>query len=345
MENKINRKPGSAKAEPGSVSALRGGLLVILAGIGWGIIGIFTRKLTAAGLNSFQIIFVRGLLTALMLAAVMAVRSPGLFRIRVRDLWMFVGCGLLSIVFFNVCYFMTIEASTLSAAAVLLYTAPCFVILFSAVLFHEKITGRKITALLLAFSGCALTAGIAGGNAGLTAFSVLTGIGSGVGFALYSIFSKLALQRYSAVTTTFWTYLSVTVGLLPFSQPHQILEITEQDPVLILDLVLIALVCTLLPSTLYTKALTMMEAGRASVIAFVEPLTATVTGIACFGEQLTFQSAAGIALIFIALIVLNTGAADQTGSARSGQEQDHDSQTEGSPGFRKPDDHIKLREQ
>lgn len=60
-----------------------------------------------------------------------------------------------------------------------------------------------------------------------------------------------------------------------------------QDPSLIWMIVLLALVCTLIPSLLYTKGLTMIEAGRASVMAFVEPLTATICGIALFGEQLT----------------------------------------------------------
>lgn len=109
------------------------------------------------GFTSLQITACRAILTTLMLAVYCgAARAVGLQNTPEGSVVAFLGSGLLSIVFFNVCYFLTIEASTLSTAAIMLYTAPCFVILFSAVLFHEKITVKKCAALVLAFSGCAL---------------------------------------------------------------------------------------------------------------------------------------------------------------------------------------------
>ena len=294
--------------------------LVITAGIWWVIIGVFTRCLASYGFTSLQITSCRAILTTLMLAVYCALREPSAFRIHLKDLWCFLGSGLLSIVFFNVCYFLTIEASTLSTAAIMLYTAPCFVILFSAVLFHEKITVKKCAALVLAFSGCALTAGILGGSVSLSLFSFMTGIGSGLGYALYSIFSKIALRRYDALTVTFWTYLTAGVGIAPFCGLPEMAGKIAQDPSLIWMIVPLALVCTLIPSLLYTKGLTMIEAGRASVMAFVEPLTATICGIALFGEQLTPVSAAGIALIFVSILILNIDIPKRDGQKNVTQE-------------------------
>lgn len=80
-------------------------------------------------------------------------------KIRLRDFMVFIGTGVCSIVFFNIMYFITIERTTLSVAAILLYTAPCFVMLMSAAVFHEKITGMKMVALLLALLDAAVRPG------------------------------------------------------------------------------------------------------------------------------------------------------------------------------------------
>ena len=55
-----------------------------------------------------------------------------------KHLWYFVGTGMISLAFFNSRYFACIERSNIGLAALLLYTAPVFVMLFSAVLFGEN---------------------------------------------------------------------------------------------------------------------------------------------------------------------------------------------------------------
>ena len=109
---------------------------ILIAGFGWGIIGMFSRPLSAAGLSAVQITCVRSVIVAVGMAVILFVKDRSLLRIQLKDLWMFLGTGLLSIVFFNICYFLTIERATLAAASILLYTAPCFVLLMSAIFFR-----------------------------------------------------------------------------------------------------------------------------------------------------------------------------------------------------------------
>ena len=89
-------------------------LLPIGAGVSWGLIGPFVRHLDAAGLTGMEIIAVRSVVTALALFPWMAFRSPAALRVRPRDAWCFLGTGIGSIVFFNWCYFATINAASLS---------------------------------------------------------------------------------------------------------------------------------------------------------------------------------------------------------------------------------------
>lgn len=276
---------------------------ILSAGVGWGIIGVFSRPLANAGLNAVQITFVRSVIVAVGMALYLLLTDRKQFKICPKDIWMFLGTGLLSIVFFNICYFLTIRRATLAAASILLYTAPCFVMLMSAVFFHEKVTAQKLAALVLAFAGCVLVSGFTGGQ--MSGFAVLTGIGSGVGYALYSIFGSVALKKYRPFTVIFYTFLIASTGLVPFSSVPEIGAVMAGSGRVAVSGLALGAISTLLPFILYTGGLKDIEAGKASVLAFAEPMVATIAGIVVFKEQVNIQNALGIALIFLAILLLN----------------------------------------
>jgi DME family drug/metabolite transporter len=276
---------------------------ILAAAAGWGIIGVFSRPLSDAGLNAVQITFVRSVIVALGMALYLLLTDRKQFQIHWKDIWMFLGTGLLSIVFFNICYFLTIERATLAVASILLYTAPCFVMLMSAVFFHEKVTVQKLAALVLAFAGCVLVSGFTGGQ--MSGSAVLTGIGSGIGYALYSIFGSVALKKYQPFTVIFYTFLIASVGLIPFSAVTEIGAVMIGSGSVIASGLALGVLSTLLPFILYTGGLKELEAGKASVLAFAEPMIATIAGIVIFKEKVNMQNALGIVLIFAAILLLN----------------------------------------
>lgn len=276
---------------------------ILTAAAGWGIIGVFSRPLAHAGIGPVQITFIRCILAAAGMGIFLLIKDRSLFRIKIKDFWMFLGTGLLSIVFFNVCYFITISHTTLAAASVLLYTAPCFVMLMSACFFHEKITAVKIAALVAAFAGCILASGFAGGEISILAF--MTGIGSGFGYALYSIFGKAALKKYHPFTVIFYTFAVAAAGLLPFSGLYDVMASLTDDVKILFTGIGLGLISTLMPFILYTGGLKYVEAGKASVLAFAEPMVAAAAGIVIFNEELNIKNVCGILLIFFAIVLLN----------------------------------------
>ncbi len=283
-------------------------LCVIVAASLWGLIGIFTRSLADAGLSAVQITEVRCSVTAICIFAILAVFDRKLLRISLKDIWMFLGTGILSIVLFNVLYFTATTMVTLSMAAVLLYTAPCFVMVMSAVFFKERLTRNKMLALVAAFCGCALTAGILGGIGNIDVLGVAVGVGSGFGYALYSIFGKVALKKYHPFTITFYTFLIAAIFLIPFSDVPEIVSVAASGSAVMM--LLLGVLITLVPYFLYTYGLNRMDAGKAAVIAFIEPMVATVVGFALFGEELGIPELVGIALILLSVVLLNTDSDD-----------------------------------
>lgn len=279
------------------------GLMLIGAGCLWGMIGLFSRRLTAAGFDAVQITALRSLVTAAALFGLLFWKDRKSCRIHWKDLWMFLGTGICSIAGFNIFYFVTITVTTLSVAAILLYTAPFFVLMLSAVCFQERITAQKVKGLVLALVGCVCTTGIFSGSVHVTAMGVLTGVASGFCYALYSIFGKFALKKYTSETVTLYTFLMASAAMLPLSRPVSMFALAAR-PSLAGNIVLLGLVCTLLPFLLYTKGLSRVDSGKASILAFAEPLTATLMGMAAFGEMPDGFGWLGVILLFGALVLL-----------------------------------------
>ena len=160
-------------------------LYVFAAGCLWGIISLFLKPLLNMGFSQIQTVTYRCLIAAFILGIVMCVKDKKLFKIKLRDLWCFLGTGLLSLMFFTLAYFYSMTYNGVCVAVILLYTSPVFVMLFSLLLFKEKITSKKIIALVFTIAGCVLVSGIAGGQSiGLKGF--VLGICSSIGYALYS---------------------------------------------------------------------------------------------------------------------------------------------------------------
>ena len=283
-----------------------GPALILLAGCFWGSMGIFVRRLTDYGFSSIQIVAIRVTLAALVFCILLFIKDPSGFRISVKDIPLFLGLGFGSILFFTVCYFTAITMMPLSTAAILLYTSPIWIMLMSVLFFRDKLTGRKLLALVLAFAGCVLVSGISG--EGMTLPGLLVGLGSGIGYGLYSILGTVALRRYSPYTVTTYTFVFAALGSWLICRPAEMLAkfaAAPDLPGLVFFCVLTALVTAVIPFLAYTLGLQTVEASRAGILATVEPLVATLIGVAVFSEPLTLLSGLGILLILAAVVLLN----------------------------------------
>ena len=283
-----------------------GPVMIILAGCFWGSMGIFVRRLNSYGFSSIQIVALRVTLAALIFSLILLIKDRKGFKIRLKDIPLFLGLGFGSILFFTVCYFTAISMMSLSVAAILLYTSPVWIMLMSLVFFHEKMTVKKLIALILAFGGCVLVSGIS--TKGMTLFGLLVGLGSGIGYGLYSILGTIALRRYSPFTVTTYTFLFAAAGSIIICNPKEaVLKISAAESLagLFIFCILTALITAVIPFLLYTLGLQRMEAGKAGILATVEPMVATIFGITVFHEPLTILSGLGIVLILTAVIILN----------------------------------------
>ncbi len=279
-------------------------LLVLAAGTLWGFMGFFVNKLAVLGINSTGAVMVRCGVAALCFGVTIALKNPKLFRVKLRDIWCFIGSGIFSLLFFTYCYFTSMNYIDLSTAAILLYTAPSIVMVISFFVFGEKFSRSKVLALIMAFAGCILVSGM--GSAAIPAKGFLLGLGAGLGYALFSIFARFSLNRgYDSLTINFYSCLLAAAGAMIIWGPAPTLEICFSSGSNMLWCFATGFVSCFLPYLFYTVGLNGMETGKASILASLEPVVATLVGIFIFAQPLSLMSAAGVALVLGAIVVLN----------------------------------------
>lgn len=281
-------------------------LYVVIAGCMWGCMGLLVRSLNKLGLASMEIVFLRSVVTLIAMAILLLFVGKEQFYIKGKDLWCFIGTGALSVTFFNFCYFKTITYTSLSVAAILLYTSPVFIMLMSAPLFSEKITKSKVVAVLLAILGCGFVSGIAKGEVVLTFAGILCGLGAGFGYALYSIFGRYALLKgYSSMTITFYTFLFSTITTFFMSDAVGAIQTVTSVSSILIESIFLILWVTLLPYLLYTKGLAGLDNGTASVVAAIEPVVATIIGVIIYKEEIDLFMVIGMCLVLASIYIIN----------------------------------------
>lgn len=283
--------------------------LPVLSGILWGSVGIFVRILSGLGMDSFTITSSRLILAAVIMGIVILVYDKRLFLVRLRDLWIFMIGGLLGMLGVMLAYNEAIKEVTLSLAAVLLAMSPVFVLFFSAILFGEKITAKKILCMVLALGGCVLVSGIFESAAGMkwTPKGILFGILAAFCYALYSLVGKISAKRgYHAFTMTFYCMAMIAVCMIPVTDWQCVRHITVDGGVKMgLFLVIHALFASVFPYVFYTVSLNYIEAGKVSILAAGEPVAAMVFGFLFFAERPTLLNIAGLFLTTAALVLLS----------------------------------------
>ena len=281
-------------------------ILVLIAGVSWGLIGVFTKAIDRLGFTEMQMLFVKVVLAAAMLFIIIFAKDKKQLRLKDwKHLRYFVGTGIVSFTFFSWAYMKAVNLTSLGVAAVLLYTAPTFVMLFSILLFGEKMTKTKGIVLLMTFVGCILVTGLLEGGAAFTWQGIAIGLASGIGYALYSIFGTYAIRAgYSSLTISFYTFLMAAITMAFLVEPVAVVtQITElgQWPLA----VSFALLTTVVPYLSYTKGLSGLPASKASVTATIEPVVAAVLGIVVFHESVSMWKLTGIVLVLSSVAVMS----------------------------------------
>ena len=282
-------------------------LYIVIAGILWGSSGIFFNLLRPYGFTPLHMTAMRGGVAGILMPIYLLITNRKLFCAPRKEFPLFFGSGLMM---FGAaaCYYAAIDASSVSTAVILMYTAPVFVLIYSVLFLREKLTVIKGIAVALVVVGCALVSGITGGMK-LNFWGIVLGFGAAITYSAYNIFTKYAmLHGDNSLTASAYSFIVMGVAAVAVCDPGQLVAITATDPAAILPLIIGIGVCTcVLPYFLYTMALRDIPAGTASALGIIEPLAATIFSVVLFHEVLSIPAIVGIVLILGAVVALSKG--------------------------------------
>lgn len=205
---------------------------------------------------------------------------------------------------FNLCYFKAIDIAGVSIAAVLLYTSPLFLAIFSKVCYKENITRSKLFSLILCFIGAIMA--VTGGRLdfqGLNAFGLLLGVLSAIAYALMPTISKNALKEFSSSTILVYSFLFGAIFMIPSSRPWEILNYAKDLDVLSCMLML-GIVPAALAYIFYARGISKgVELSVAGVVASVELVGSVIIGCTILGESFSLGKLFGVMLMLISAVV------------------------------------------
>ena len=281
-----------------------GYLLIVVASIIWGTMGVLGTLAFGYGIDPATLIALRLLISSTTILVPITLFERKLFRIHKRDLLQLLLLGIFGTALQRVTYFYAVELTTVTTAAILFYTYPIFVTIYSSLFLKEKVTFSTAFAIILTFSGVALVVkAYEPARLNASIFGVIFGIMSSVFFAFYFLTTKRLRNQY-----TNWTLILYGDGIgALFLSPvicscfSNIINYSQQLWLLIFA---IAWFPSLLAYLLYSYALKHVEASKGSILSVIEPLSAAVFSATILGENFELLQTIGVAIALAGVLLL-----------------------------------------
>ncbi len=294
----------SAGARPST--ALGGYALVAVSFLIWGSIGAFVRYST---MPESALIVIRMVIGATIVGGLFALRAT-LAEVRRADVWpniLLMGAlssGVLML------FFLALRLTDVAIGMFLLFTGPVYVALLAPRFTRQRPDRIVYPALAIALAGMAtiLLPGILGAEK-VSTTGVVCGVLSGVLLGAITLVTKRLTHKVRSPTVALGEMVVDAVLLLPLAA-WQVFgtgyQFTQHDLVAGLAL---GILCTAIPYVLYAEGLRRIRVEHASILGYLEPVSAPFYALLLLGEVPSAATVAGGALIVAAgVLVIMFGA-------------------------------------
>lgn len=282
------------------MSEFVGFIYVLLAGLGFGFLGVFARIGFQKGLSVGEILTWRFLLASSILWVYLLLFKKSLIRLPVRQILISCALGIFGYSFFSTLYFKSIEGISISLAALLLFTFPIFVNVGAYFFLKEKMNLRQVVSLILATLGIAT---LVWGPLFVNSLSaVVYALLAAISYAVYVLVSGRYQQGVPPLSSSLYVITSAAMALFLFHQPSvdRLMQFSSSEYLIFLGL---ATICTVAPLTLFLAGLQRLSSSKASLVVMVEPVVAAIAAWALLGEKMTVAQAAGALLVLVSLFL------------------------------------------
>ena len=283
---------------------------VALAALFWGLSGGIGGILMANGWNALVVSFYRGAIGLLFVLLWLALRPHGSGLASGR-MWFWSAIAGVGVAGNFAFYFVSIAEGSVAVAATLMYCAPVFVYLVSFTLKLEQPTLLKWAAIAMVMLGIVLLTRIyETGAGGVTLIGAVAGLLAGLSYAVFIFGFKYAAPHGSPqaiLVISFAVLATILIGLGDTDQALAVLS-TPSWPVFLI----LGVFGAGLSFILYIVGLTHTAPAVASIVAMVEPVTASLFGVVVLNESLVGVQIVGMGLILVTVTALSVFSRAQT---------------------------------
>jgi DME family drug/metabolite transporter len=241
---------------------------------------------------------------AVLLPVLLARRGASALRVPGRDLVKFLILGIFGIAASNYFYYLAIQRTNVATAIILQYTAPVWVLLYTAARGAQRPSLRRTAAVGLAVVGCALAVGLVGaGGFRMDTVGVTAAILAAFSFAFYNVGGHEVLARYDRWKVLLWVLVATATFWIFVNPPWKIIaaHYGRQQWAFML---LFSLVSVLGPFSCYFAGLQHLEPTRAIVASCLEPVFSIVLTALFLGELVRTMQTVGIVLVLVAIVLI-----------------------------------------
>ncbi len=275
-------------------------ICVILAGVGFGFLGIFGRLAFDSGMTVGELLTFRFTFASLMLFLGLLIYQKSLTKLNLKQILISAGLGAGGYAVFSTLYFKSIQGLSVSLAALLLFTFPIFVNLGSHFILKEHMSRKQFLSLILACLGISIL--LWGPVFFDSMSSIIYALAAAVAYSIYVLVSGKLQQNVNPLSSSLYVITAAAITLAVFHQPDfsRLVQLSSNQIFYIFGL---SVICTILPLTLFLTGLQHLPSSQASIIVMVEPVVAALAAWQILDEKLKPFQSFGMALVFIALIL------------------------------------------
>lgn len=229
--------------------------------------------------------------------------GPRFLRISARDLALCFLVGTLGLAGSNFFYYLAIQKATVAIAITLQYIAPVWVLVAMVLWGRERATLRRLSAVLLAMVGCALTIGLFHAEKRFSTVGVAAGLVASFSFAFYNIMAQRLVARNHPFRVMAYTLLG-TATLWGLLNPPWRLLAQNYTGAQWSFLLLFACISMLLPYFFYFSGLQYLDPTRAVIASCLEPVFAILFAAMFVHEGLHILQVVGIIAVLSATVMV-----------------------------------------
>ncbi len=279
-----------------------GSIYLALAASIWG--GMYVvSKVVLDVIPPLELVWVR-YVTALISLVIISLITHQSWKIQKRDLPLIALVGFVGYFISIWTQFLGTKLSSAQMGSVITSTTPTFMVIFGHFLLKEKITTAKTLSVCLATLGVLLIA--KGSIVESPMLGMIILMISAAAWALMSVLIKLVPKSYPQLVVTAYAMLTATFAMTPFVAPEIRLEHFGMllNPVILGGILYLGVVSTAFAFFLWNKGMQTVDAGKAGVYFFFQPLVGTLLGWFLLEEQVTATFWIGALLIIAGVLAV-----------------------------------------